>query len=176
MLMLFAVGVASVPVLSQPASASPPSLQACTANNVKITAKQLGEIRGQRLEAFQFKNAGASTCGMYGYPVLKFFTASRLDARIKVVHDTSAYRSVTPKLLTIGPNDVVSFGMSFHGTALTSAAASKKCLVESILIQLPLAPVSSGDFAYHESFNACGANNVVAVTPVEGRSNPLRSH
>jgi len=173
--MLFAVGGASIPVLSQPAGASPPSLQACTANNVKVTAKQLGEIRGQRLEAFQFKNAGASTCGMYGYPTLRFFTASRLDARIKVVHDTSAYRSVTPKLLTIGPNDVVSFGMSFHGVP-TLATASKKCLVQSILIQIPLAPVSSGDFAYHESFNACGANNVVAVTPVEGRTNPLLSH
>lgn len=175
MLMLVSVGVAWISVLPQPAGASPPSLQACTANNVKVSAEQLGNVGGQRLEAFMFKNIGTTTCGMYGYPVLTFFTASRLDPRIKVTHDTSAYRSITPKLLTIAPNDVVSFGLSFDGVGPTSAPASKPCLVESILIQIPLAPVSSGDFAYHESFNACGANNVVSVTPMEGRSRPLRS-
>jgi hypothetical protein len=168
-------GVAWSPMLSVPASASPPALQACTANNVKVTAERLGDVRGQRLEAFKLRNTGSSTCGMYGYPDLTFFTASRLDALVKVVHTTSVYASVVPKLLTIGPNEVVSFGLSYRGATTSTTTSPKKCLVESILIQIPLAPTSSGDFAYHQSFNACRAHDVVAVTPVEGRTLPRRS-
>jgi hypothetical protein len=173
-LMMVIVGLTWSPLVSSPVLASPPALQACTANNVKVTAQQLGEVRGQRLEAFKLKNTGLTECGMYGYPDLTFFTASRLDARVKVVHRTSAYASVTPKLLAIGSNDVVSFGLSYRGATPTTVAPSKDCLVESILIQLPLAPISSRDFAYHESFNACRAGNVVGVTPVEGRALPQR--
>jgi len=161
-LMMVIVGLTWSPLVSSPVLASPPALQACTANNVKVTAQQLGEVRGQRLEAFKLKNTGLTECGMYGYPDLTFFTASRLDARVKVVHRTSAYASV------------VSFGLSYRGATPTTVAPSKDCLVESILIQLPLAPISSRDFAYHESFNACRAGNVVGVTPVEGRALPQR--
>ena len=174
MMMLIVVGLAWSPFVSQPANASPPSLQACTANHVKVTAEQLGEVRGQQLEVFKLENTGLTECGMYGYPDLTFFTASRLDAKVRVVHRTSVYASVTPKLLAIGSNDVVSFGLSYRDTTPTTIAPPKNCHVESILIQLPLAPISSRDFAYHESFNACRAGNVVGVTPVEGRSLPQR--
>ena len=172
--MMLATGVAWSPFLSQSASASPPSLQACTVNNVKVTAVRLGEARGQQREVFKLKNTGVSSCGMYGYPDLTFFTASRLDARVKVVHQASVYASVTPKLVEIGSQKVASFGLSYRSTSVVTAP-SKNCLVESILIQLPLAPISSRDFAYHERFNACHADNVVAVTPVEGRTLPRLS-
>ncbi len=161
--------------MSEPAGASPPALQACTANNVKVSTVFLGEARGHELEAFKLKNTGTSTCGLEGYPQLTFFTASRLDSRIEVVHDAAGYAKVTPRLLAIGPDVVVSFGLSYRNTIMTSPSLSKNCQVQSILIELPLAPTSSGDFAYHQSFNACEAGNVVAITPVEALSLPRRS-
>jgi uncharacterized protein DUF4232 len=163
-------------VTGNPATASPPALQACTANSLNVSAQQLGQVRGQSLKAFKLKNTGSSTCGLEGYPNLQFFTASRLDTRVKVVHHSSVYVAVRSKLLTITPNETVSFGVSYRSTSLTSNGAPKRCLVESILIQLPLAPVSSGEFAYHGPFNACTARYVVAVTPVERSALPQRTH
>jgi hypothetical protein len=163
-----------VPLASSPASASPPALQACTANNVEVNAQQLADVHGQSLEAFTLKNTGSSTCGLEGYPDLTFFTSTRLDAHVRVVHRSSVYEPVTPKLLVVVPNGVVSFGLSYHGATPTTTAVAKSCIVESIIIQLPLAPPSSGDFAYHEMFNACQGGNAVAVTPVEGRAVPQR--
>lgn len=174
-LILTLSGLAASPLISAPAGASPPALQACTANNVKISTVFLGEANGRELEAFRLRNTGSSTCGLQGYPELTFFTASRLDSRIEVVHDASGYATVTPRLLAIGPQDVVSFGLSYRNTIMTSPSFAKGCQVESILIELPLAPTSSGDFAYHQSFNACEAGNVVAITPVEARTLPKRS-
>jgi hypothetical protein len=165
--MLVLAGVASSPLFSAPAGASPPALQACTANNVKISTVFLGEANGHELEAFKLRNTGSSTCGLQGYPELTFFTASRLDSRIEVVHDASGYADVTPRLLAIG--------LSYRNTIMTSPSFAKDCQVESILIDLPLAPTSSGDFAYHQSFNACEAGNVVAITPVEARTLPKRA-
>jgi hypothetical protein len=174
-IVLVLAGVALNPLTSLTSSASPPALQACTANHVKVSSHELGHVGGQSLEAFVLKNTGSSTCGLQGYPTLTFFTSSRLDARVKVLHRTSVYASIAPKLLTIGPDEVVSFGLSYNDTTSSTVDSSSNCLVESILIQLPLAPTSSGDFAYHQLFNACHAGNVVAVTPVEGRSLPQRT-
>jgi hypothetical protein len=134
----------------------------------------LNAARGQVREVFKLKNTGASTCGMDGYPSLTFFTESSLDAHVKIVHHSSAFASVVPKLLAIGPNQIVSFGLSYHNPAPATVASPEGCLVESVLIQLPLAPTATGDFAYHEKFDACRAGNVVAVTPVEGRTLPQR--
>ncbi len=172
--MLVVSAVASGPLLSQHANASPPALQACTANNVRVSATQLGEVRGRALEAIQLKNVGSTTCGMDGYPNLTFFTSSRLDSRVKVLHDATGYASVAPKLIAIGPDVVVSFGLSYRDDSTTTVPPTKGCLVESILIQIPLAPTSSGDFAYHENLNACQAGNVVSVTPMEARALPKR--
>jgi hypothetical protein len=170
LLMVAATGV----LTGQPAVASPPALQACTANNISVRVQHLGEVRAQSLDAFILKNTGSSTCGLEGYPNLQFFTASRLETRVKVVHHSSLYVPAGSKLLTITPNETVSFGLSYRVAPITSTAVPKSCLVESILIQLPLAPVSSGDFAYHGSFNACAAGFLVAVTPVEHRALPRR--
>jgi hypothetical protein len=156
------------------AGASPPALQACTANHINVSARHVGDVRGQSLDAFVLKNTGSSTCGLEGYPNLQFFTASRLDTRVRVVHHSSVYVPVSPRLLTLTPGETVSFGLSFH-RATPSTATKRSCLVESILIQLPLAPISSGDFAYHGTFNACAAKYLVAVTPVERRAIPQRS-
>jgi hypothetical protein len=169
------LGVAWIPVVSEVASASPPSLQACTATHIKVSAKWLGDVGGQKLEAFTLTNTGAAECGMYGYPGLTFFTATRLDTHVRVVHATSIYASVTPKLLAIGSHEKASFGLSYRGASSTSASSSKGCLVQSILIQIPLAPPSSGAFAFHDRFNACHAGDVVAETPVEGRALPQRA-
>ena len=170
LVMLAALGT----IWGAPAGASPPALQACAASHINVSVQQLGEVRGQRLDAFILKNTGSSTCGLEGYPNLQFFTASRLDTRVKVVHHSSVYVPVNSKLLTLTPKETVSFGVSYKGAPLTSRAVPKSCLVESILIQLPLASVSSGDFAYHGTFNACAARNLVAVTPVERRALPQR--
>jgi hypothetical protein len=163
-------------MLVVPANASPPAIQACTANNINVRAQQLGEVRGQHLDAFILKNTGSSTCGLEGYPNLQFFTASRLDTNVRVVHNSSVFVSVSPRLLTLTPGEAVSFGLSYHRASPTSASTAKSCLVESILIQLPLAPVSSGDFAYHGTFNACAARDLVAVTPVERRAVPRQKN
>gem|GEM_PF-1985101 len=173
--MVVLAAIAWGPVQSAPAGASPPALQACTANHVKVSTSFLGEHRGHALEAFKLENTGSTTCGLQGYPQLTFFTASKLDSRIEVKHDAAGYAAVTPRLLAIGPRDVVSFGLSYRNTIMTSPVDSKSCQVQSILIELPLAPTSSGDFAYHQSFNACEAGNVVAITPVEARTLPKRT-
>ncbi len=122
---------------SEPASASPPALQACTANDVSVNVVQLGTVNGQRLEAFELTNIGSSTCGMEGYPSLKFFTSSRLDARVNVRDHSSAFAPVTPKLLAIGPQEVVSFGLSYKRPNALPTSDSKQCNIESILIQFP---------------------------------------
>lgn len=167
-----AMALLTLPVLSLSASASPPTLQPCTATNVKVRTSSLGLSRGQNLEAFTLTNIGSSTCGLDGYPTLTFFTASKLDSRVQVRHQSAVYADVAAKLISVGPGQVVSFGFSYHVENPAPIATTQGCVVQSILIQLPSASSADGSFAYHTVFDACEAGNVVAVTPVEARALP----
>jgi hypothetical protein len=161
-----------LPVLASVADASPPALQACTASNVKIVEVPLGQRDGQVLQAFELRNVGPSTCGMEGYPSLTFFTANRLDVHVIVVHDATLYAHAPAKLLSIGPGSEVSFGLAYRDDVAAPNDEPTSCLVQSVLIQLPLAPTATGEFAYHDSFDVCRSANTVAVSPVEDHARP----
>jgi hypothetical protein len=161
-----------LPVIASTSSASPPALQACEVSDVKIMEVSLGQTGTHVLQAFEMRNVGNSTCGMDGYPILTFFTSDRLDAHVKVVHDATLYANVSAKLLTIGPGSVVSFGLAYRDDVTARSDEAKSCLVQSILIQIPLASAATGEFAYHDPFDACRSGNTVAVSPVENSSRP----
>lgn len=161
-----------VPFLAGASDASPPALQACAASQVKVSESTLGQVGNYAVQVFTIRNVGRSTCGMQGYPNLTFFTSNRLDQRVRVVHDASLYADAPARLLAIGPGSEVSFGLAYRESTVSSKDELSSCLVQSVLIQIPLASAASGDFAYHDSFNVCQSGDVVAVSPVEGRSRP----
>jgi hypothetical protein len=160
------------PAIIPSAGASPPALQACTANNVAVVVRTSHDDSQWVSQTFQLTNIGSTTCGMEGYPGLKFFTATKLDTYVNIRHHASVYSLIAPKLLAIGPQSVVSFGLSYRIDASVKRSAERDCDVTSLLLQLPLAPSATGDFSLHDKFNACESGNVVAVTAVENRSTP----
>ncbi len=162
-------------LIVQRASASPPALPPCAASGFRVVITDLGSHRGQALQSFELKNVGSYTCGMDGFPNLSFYTKTSLDTSLRIVHRANVYATLAPKLIPVGPGEVVSFGVSYRTTASDRDQGLFNCDVESILLQLPLAPSSIGDFALRDEFNACRAGQVIAVTPVEARSQPLLS-
>ena len=161
-----------VPVFQSVSDASPPALQACTASEVTVVEFALDHVGSHVLQDFTIRNVGSSTCGMDGFPGLTFFTASRLDDRVKVLQDASLYAAVPAKLLSIGPGGEASFGLAYRDDVASPNDDAAACLVQSVLIQLPLASVATGEFAFHDTFNICRSGNTVAISPVEDRSRP----
>jgi hypothetical protein len=122
---------------------------------------------------FIIVNVSRSSCTLTGYPKLSFVPNRYKGRSIKVTHNAGMiYGHVTPRLVTIKPDGVATFGLNFGDASNQNDPIGAPCIVQNIYVALPVrAGTYNQNFETTVNFNFCFADFLVGVTAIQ--SGPL---
>ena len=158
-----------------PLSTDPPAVAATPVPICSYEQLEVGIMSGPGAAAgnigipFIIANVSKSTCTLYGYPRL-FFTPSRYkNHAIKVTHNGGmVFPGVRPRLITIKPGGVASFGLDYGDAANQNDPNGAPCLVQNIYVTLPVRPGTyNANFETTTNFNFCFTDFVVGLTSIQ---------
>lgn len=150
------------------------TIPTCSFRQIEVAAAWgPGAAAGNIGVPFFIVNVSRSACTLAGYPKLLFMPNRYKGHSIKVVHNVGMiYGRVAPRLVTIKPDEVASFGLNFGDASNQGDPNGAPCMVQNVYVTLPVrANAYNQNFDTAVNFNFCFADFLVGVTAIQ--SGPL---
>lgn len=180
-----AVVATQLVITSSTAIGSPPpgsaSVASCIQGQLQVAMEQGGGLAGPVPETYGYTflvvNIGRVACQMQGYPHEVIFSRSTgRELRVTVTHQATAlYAQPQPQRVILRPESVASFAVSYRYGIVRLGAEPGSCQASLIDVRLPARLSSLFSYEFPVRFDGCAARDLVQITPVEGRSQPLPS-
>lgn len=158
------------------ASANSPT-HTCTFNDLEVAAAWgPGGFAGTEATPFLIANVSHRACTLKGFPSVHFYAGLPHPVKMTVLHKWGQiFAEPKPRLVSIAPGGVASFGLSYSDGFLPKSDLAKDCDVNTVYVTLPVAYDSTQSYEDNVDFDICQSNHEVSVTPIEEGPVPRRS-
>lgn len=160
--------------ISPPSSSAsiPSGVRECADTQLAVAAETWSGAGGSDGFTVLIANQSDRSCTIDGFATVEFFGSNGRRIRAKVLRGKGSmlYSAMEPRKISVKPNSVSSFAVSFDGAFVPPSDSPDACVARTMSVELPtIHPKFYPDNAFivPVDLDLCTSNWTVGITPVE---------